>query len=305
MHNHVEITLPGEFGAGTLQDLDAAMKHLGIEGGTSAPKPQDLDTLKMAKSLSMTSEAGRKALVQAAHDKGGPLDHQDVRDVFDAFASEETKRIYGSANMVRDSNGNVNLYSPDLAKLWQESGIRYLRHGMKPNLETLKQMLLVDPDAGLLSSMERFKRGLFTQGASTGPDFVSGGADGVFTRLRAGDPKKGKDKDSESMAAGNQSWIVDIDPSELGRMDTYVFNGDNYGAAHTMTDRVKPDKAATLISQRLLSSGNEMMFQKSVSPKSWRRVRIQDGTRDEVIAEFKKHGVTEVNGIPLDQFFTD
>lgn len=298
-HNFVEIEIDGPADPKKLQEAVSKL----VPGGLAKPKAEDLDAMRMARALNYTSENGRRTLHEAALEKKAPLTSKEIKAIFDLYADPDTVKIAETAKLVRNGDGGLTLHSDHLVEMWQRQGVKWVRQGMSPELHRLEQILGVD-SAGLLSSNERYKRGLFLAGGSTSADIRTGGADGVFARLKTTDPKK-KDKESESMSGGTSAWIIEIDPAVLGRLDAYVFNGDNYGAAGVTAERDNINEIAHITTNRTVSGSNEVVSKKAIPPEFFRRVRIQSGSRSQVIEAMRKKGLTEINGVPLEEFFTE
>jgi hypothetical protein len=174
-----------------------------------------------------------------------------------------------------------------------DAGVSWVVHSSSADGSALEQILIQDPKSGLLASRERFQRGLIFRGMSTERDFETGGADSMFVRLRTGNVG----------TEAHGRWTFQIDPSELGRLDSYFFNEDNYGRAADLASRQTVDQIQHTVRNNHLSSSNEMMLQRQVSAGSIRRIIARDPSdRKALLDKLKAAGVTEFNGIPIEEF---
>lgn len=176
---------------------------------------------------------------------------------------------------------------------YQRDGSIFLTHSVY-NPDTLVSIL----KNGLLSSHERFKRGIFTTGMSTEQDFNTGGADSVFIRAV---PEQAEDYD---MSFYNAHLL--INPQVLDRTDWYAYNFDSYGTTDPSIFDSRPSPEQFFAAQRqYFSSGNEIMMRRGIPPEMISGVVIGDEyTRTNIIANLQAAGIQEVNGVPLDQFIT-
>lgn len=289
MHNAVEVRLPMP------DDLQEGYRHfarvmqkLGVDV-TKGPNKRAIDTWKKAKLMSVT-EGAREDL--AALRSRGPL---KVNELWERHATPELRELLEDVQLREVSPGKVAPYSPKLAQQLKDSGATHLvHHSSADAVELLEQVLVKDGQNALLSSRERYNRGLFFRGMSTSTDFETGGADSVFTRMRRGAPEA---------SAGVQ---FEIDPGELGRLDAYMFNSDEFG--RTGPDHVRRRETLRGMidlaggSSRSLSSSNEIMFRHSIPVSSVRRIQVPSGARARVLQMLDDAGVEQVNGIPVSDF---
>lgn len=114
--------------------------------------------------------------------------------------------------------------------------------------------LLVEAGGQLASQVDRIRRGVPLVGSSVGPDFQSGGANYVFTRLSS---KAGNIK-------GHGAGFI-LKPQTAQRLDAFSYSGDRYGTVDR--DMQRSDRAADLEGMRRNARGssNETNFRDSVS----------------------------------------
>lgn len=298
-HNLVEMRFPGS-AEEAFEQAKQGFKRLGI----SPSRPSE-----------ETQQAYKRAAILAKLDPDSALEMKNLKDrsagsiakVWEKAIVRNPKlaQIEADATLREVAPGKHALYSEKLAQLYQDAGVTHLEHSMNPTqdgLETVRQILLQGPEGergGLLSSRTRYERGLFFQGQSTGRDFETGGADSVFTRVR-----------TTAGAPGYSQWTFEIDPKELGRIDAYAFNGDNYGAAGPKPElasgghaRKTAEEVMALARTASLAGDNELMLQGQIPATSIRRVVTRDNAlRKETLDLFRKAGVTTYNGIPIEEF---
>lgn len=114
--------------------------------------------------------------------------------------------------------------------------------------------LLVEAGGQLASQVDRIRRGVPLVGSSVGPDFQSGGANYVFTRLSS---KSGH-------ITGHGAGFI-LKPQVAQRLDAFSYSGDRFGTVDR--DMQRKDRAADLDAMRRNAGGsaNETNFRDSVS----------------------------------------
>lgn len=297
-HNLVEMRFPGTPKDAMEQALQG-FRRLGIKA--ERPSAEILLSQKRAAIMAKLDPDSARELKSLKDRSAKSLSAVWEKSV---LRNPKLAEIEADAELRQIGHGKQALYSNTLAKMYQDAGVTFLEHDMNPGshkdgLEAVRQIVIQSGGQGLLSSRERYQRGLFVEGQSTSRDFETGGADSVFTRLRT---VSGTDKRSQ--------WTFELDPSELGRLDTYAFNGDNYGAAgpnpkHAMggLERQTAAELMELARRRQLSHSNELMLQRQVPASSIRRIVAKDGTiRKETLELFKQAGLTHYNGVPIEEF---
>ncbi len=287
-HNVVEM----RFEATNAQAMAQAQKGFDLLGiGTAAPSAETLLAYKRAKILAYMDPDSAKEL-WALKERTPAA----VQGVWEKSVKRNPKlaAVAEDAELREVSPGHHALYSRKVAKELEEAGVQWVTHKSGSGPEVIEQVLAT-PEAGLLSSRERYQRGLFVEGMSTDEDFKTGGADSVFTRLQTTNPA--------DLQATYGRWTFQIDPSELGRLDAYAFNEDNYGKANAHESRETVSEMADIVRRGRLSGTNEVMFQRQVGRSSIRRVianTIPD--RDDLLKRLRARGVHEINGVPVDEF---
>ncbi len=180
--------------------------------------------------------------------------------------------------------GHSAFYSETQATLAKKQGITALTHEIA-NPEILANIL---DGTGLLSSRERFMRGIFTRGMSTTQDFNSGGASSVFTRMTK----------AKSIRGGYDVKVI-LKPETLGRTDWYAYSGDQYGT--TRASMVGNRSAVKELGRAANNGSNEVMFEHSISASDIDSVVVNFSTREELLAKLNKAGIKKIGGKPIEK----
>lgn len=174
---------------------------------------------------------------------------------------------------------------------YQKKGRIFLIHSVyrSENLVSILQN-------GLLSSQERFNKGIFTTGMSTERDFGTGGADYVFIRAV---PESAGDQ-----AVHFYSAYLLINPEVLNRTDWFAYHYDSYGTTEPQSFDVRPSPEDFLTSQReFFTPGNEIMMRRGIPTEMISGVVVDDEySKSNIITNLQEVGIKEVNGVPLDKF---
>ena len=132
---------------------------------------------------------------------------------------------------------------------------------------------------GLMSSHERYRRGLLIDGLSTMKDFNDGGADNVFTRTIVDGSQPYWDLDGQIYT---DEYYLIIGPEVYDRTDWYAYSDDHFGATHehSFAQRQSPDN----LFQDQLNEGfrgrNEQMFRTGIASQTFRGLACKDRPDD-------------------------
>lgn len=193
------------------------------------------------------NDPGTKALladVGAQIKLGRPLEMSDLR-----VYTEPDGRVF------------IGLSDEAAKALAKAQGITHYRHNISGHL----QDMIAHPVNGLLSTDERWSRGILTTGMSSSTDMSIGSGDRVY--LRAG--------------SGSPHGTIVINPIALNRsLDSYSSNSDGFGGKH--------DKW----SQGYTTGNNETMYKGRIIPEMFGYVLVADP--DKLIKELKDKGVTMI-----------
>ena len=147
---------------------------------------------------------------------------------------------------------------------------------------------------GLMSTTERFSRGVVRNGISSVLDIDSGGADNVFTRIMNAE-QRGK----------IQNHAVVLKPEIFDRTDWYAYNVDSYGSTNEahFAGRLAPEEIfqRTMGDLKHYSADNEQMFRTGIGAEYIEAIEVDELDRDELLEGLHKKGLFEVNGRPIEE----
>lgn len=194
--------------------------------------------------------------------------------------------------------GHFTAVNPAQADEYRKLGVKYLFAGVG-SLESMVKILTGD---GLMSTLERFDRGILVSGASSAQDIESGGADYVFTRMVTKDA--GTTRIDHAFAAGQ--YQIQIDPQILERTDWFAYASDTYGntQSSSFTDRqYGEDLVKSLVRYgSSYATDNEVMFNRGISTESFSGILTQsEHARSELITALRDAGVKRIGGKSLEK----
>ena len=147
---------------------------------------------------------------------------------------------------------------------------------------------------GLMSTTERFSRGVVRNGISSVLDIDSGGADNVFTRIMNAE-QRGK----------IQNHAVVLKPEIFDRTDWYAYNVDSYGSTNEahFAGRLAPEEIfqRTMGDLKHYSADNEQMFRTGIGVDYIEAIEVDELDRDELLEGLREKGLSEVNGRPIEE----
>lgn len=147
---------------------------------------------------------------------------------------------------------------------------------------------------GLMSTTERFSRGVVKNGISSVLDIDSGGADNVFTRIMNAE-QRGK----------IQNHAVVLKPEIFDRTDWYAYNVDSYGSTNEahFAGRLAPEEIfrRTMGDLEHYSADNEQMFRTGIGVDYIEAIEVDELDRDELLEGLREKGLSEVNGRPIEE----
>ena len=147
---------------------------------------------------------------------------------------------------------------------------------------------------GLMSTTERFSRGVVKNGISSVLDIDSGGADNVFTRIMNAE-QRGK----------IQNHAVVLKSEIFDRTDWYAYNVDSYGSTNEahFAGRLAPEEIfqRTMGDLKHYSADNEQMFRTGIGVDYIEAIEVDELDRDELLEGLHEEGLFEVNGRPIEE----
>lgn len=232
-----------------------------------------------------------------AYDEGvellteGDLEMGIISKLEKEFSKKDIDTILKGYKEYEVNSSYYTLKMPDIVtEKFKEKGGLFLFHSVAT--EDNLPFILKD---GLLSTKERFGRGLLTNGMSSFEDIKTGGADNVFVRIVT------KHEDSLDMSPAGK---ITIDLDELSRTDWYAYNTDRFGT--TEISALKGRRNAFDHIKGLTDSysgDNEIMLRNGISPKAFKHfIAYDEQDRQQIIDKLTRAGITEFNGKPISEF---
>lgn len=276
-------------GAADARAAKSMLERLGLADLTTTPTAEAEAIL--AKSRLVWQHAPRRA----AELNG--LTGQALSDKLDLILEEAglTKRV-GRLTMKKVFDGYQTLVEEGVGKEYEKAGLRYVWAGVKD----ARSVVNVVKGKGLMATNTRCRYGMNFTGASPADDMASGGSDSVFTRIGV---KTSSPKRFDDCYMGRYYRII-IDPREMERTDWYAYTSDSYGT--TAEDEFLSRPTPVDFIKGMATSyrhGNEIMFRQGIAKESFTGISCQsEALRAQLLEEFKQAGITDVNGIPVEDF---
>ena len=211
---------------------------------------------------------------------------------------EQEKEIVSSLKREEVAPGYYTFVESGRSKKMEEIAPFLLSHSIYGD-DSLSKMIKA---GAILSSHERYRRGLLVHGSSTPADLRVGGGDGVFLRMCA-DKENGVSL-SGSFSLFQHSTLI-FDNSILDRTDSYCYRSDTFGATNegNFLGRVTPEELLyTQIINGSLNS-NEIIFQHGIFFDKVREVVVySEAHKQSMIENLMSNNIFKVNGKSLDDF---
>jgi hypothetical protein len=177
-------------------------------------------------------------------------------------------------------------------------GVRALM--MKIDDENLSKIM---SSTGLMSSAERYKRGVLITGPSSDKDFQTGGADYVFTRA-INEEAIDRDRSFDEFFPYFDSATLIIDPEQFDRLDWFAYHSDNCGSTQeNIYDKRPTAEEFFKKEQSHFHDGNEVMFKRGIPREAIQAAVVNNGTqKDKLVTQLRNRGIKEINGKPVEDF---
>lgn len=173
------------------------------------------------------------------------------------------------------------------------------RYAVYHDLRDVNSICNIIRAGGLLSTHERYRRGLLLDGLSSGRDLETGGADSVFTRTvtEAGI--------AHSMVLGFDSYsAIVFDASLFDRTDWYAYEDDRYGTTDPTEftpHRQSPEQLLTKQRDAGFRATNEQMFRTGIGVESMRAIACRSsGWQEKTRDAFAAGGIAEIGGVSVE-----
>lgn len=283
----------------TTKDPEAAMRafesatsRIGVKDAHKTPSTADVELATKARLIAKFKPELLNRF--ALRDNTGAL----LADEFDKMAKRNPamRKALKDAKEVEAYHGHTTMHSQALADEIKKNGIVELYHDASSSLPPELAADIIS-ESGLMSSRSRYDAGIFTSGMSTGTDFGTGGADGAFVRATKRD-----------VTPSGYGYRFVIDANEMGRLDWWAFDHDNYGhSGYTDWHRYVGAKRRTSVDgfKENLQSGNEIMFPGGIKPSAIKRMYTSRENRTRIIETLKARGITEINGKKVEEFILE
>lgn len=229
----------------------------------------------------------------------GSVKQQEIDKIL-AKAGLDDKRIQGMT--LKEVFPGYSTYVDDAALMeYKKAGLTHVWVGV----DSADSMVAICKSDGFTATNYRITAGMKKCGASPAADMRSGGADNVFTRLGCK-----VDMDYQMSFLGEDYRVI-ISPEVMNRTDWYAHRGDSYGVAKLDDPRWKKRLGTTEFIKSETGStydftcSNEILFRHGIGTDQFVGISCQDECRRQILLEkFKDAGVTEFNGVPIDEFVT-
>lgn len=276
--------------------MDSIFDRAGLKALTA--DPTDADELLLKKSrIAWQRDPQGMAKIEAERLKGTRhatddwmekrIDRILAKDkITDArVAKMELQEVFPGYSTYVDAGAQMEYRKAGLTHIWA-------------GVDSADSVVAICQSDGFTATNYRITSGMKKCGASPGADMHTGGADSVFTRIGVA----GSKQNYNSSYLGDTYRVI-IDPNELNRTDWYAYDYDNYGNARDdLPDRLHPVDFIKKMKSKY-KGGNEIMFRHGISTENFVGISCQDdNARAMLLESFKDAGITEYNGIPIEDF---
>lgn len=169
------------------------------------------------------------------------------------------------------------------------AGVRAFHQLHSEDPETIYSILTL----GMMSTIERYTRGMITDGLSSHADINSGGGDGVFTRINY--------KDRIGVKKGA---LIVFKPDIFDRTDWYCYSRDAYGTTEEdlFVTRRSPESFFSDPSHSLyFPPTNEQVFRCGIGANYIEEIQVSPFVYEEIITKLKLMGLEGVGGKPIEK----
>lgn len=179
---------------------------------------------------------------------------------------------------------------------YRKAGLEYVWAGVRSK----ESVIAVIKGGGMQATKRRMANGFMGNGSSMSSDINTGEADSVFTRIATRGANKKNTTYFESYCSGEYQII--FKDSVMARTDWYAFTYDNFGDVRDISGT---DSALDFVKKmnRSYKQDNEIMFRNGIPLKDIAGIDTNNHARKDILIDaLEREGITEVNGIPLDEF---
>lgn len=250
--------------------VEAAFHKLTLDGAMGRPDQKAIDAYKTARFRWFhrleEEDAFTRHKKEFKKNTGMEINqHLKVEEVFPGYSTVVDE---GATDILESENGPIVLFSTIY------------------NYQNLPSVL----KNGMLSSHERYKRGIQVNGSSTDDDFRTGGADSVFIRTMVGE------------TANSGTLAIVYETSILDRTDWYAYRDDNYGTTDPVAFASRPSPRDFFGNRENLRLSNELMFRRGIPPEMIKGIYTEyEEEKVNLIRELERNGITQFRGKPLSE----
>ncbi|MFO0726235.1 MAG: hypothetical protein U1E65_20795 [Myxococcota bacterium] len=284
----VRIELSGDDKKCTEQ-LQGVVNTLGLQYVFAPPTAKSKQLNLLMRALWQADNAAATKLSK------GDLDKLKVEDLYASLkhAGFSEERIAG-LRYQEVFPGHFTVVDPAQAQAMVDAGARYL-YSTVTTPEHVHSIL----EHGQKSSMQRYKDGVIIDGMSTAADFVTGGGQGVFTRLV-----------TQNAIYNQETWTGRTykllqNAAQLGRTDWYGWDGDYFGRRWDLKTNTNFGTALVkkIDADGTYQSTNELIFTAGNRPQNIDRVIATSAEdRVELLKYLQEKNYQPHNGLSREEF---
>lgn len=274
--------------------MQAALEAAGLEETAQDSTPQSRELYNQLRVLWQSDPEAAQEFADVSLDS-----RQARKDVTEALKKAGVDADQAANMPTREVfPGHFTTMNPGQGDKYRDMGVQYLFSGVRK----AEQVVAILEGDGLMSTRERYARGMLIEGASSAADLASGGADYVFTRMVT-DAAKNKTF-SSSFASGSYQLVYNTDV--LDRTDWFAYTKDTFGSTRDLDKFTAREYGQELVDSMATggfsgyATSNEVMFQTGLPNRDIQGIfaSTEDGKKA-LIEALEAKGITELNGKPL------
>ncbi len=277
---------PRKDGETMAQLLDKA----GLRNLASNPTAQD--ELRMKK-IRLAWQRDPKAYEKARHLTGAKQD-----EAIDKILAKQKITAERAAGLkaVEVFPGYTTLVDPAALQEYKKAGLTHVWAGVTD----ADSVVAICKSDGFSATNRRILTGMKKCGASPGRDMETGGSSGVFTRIGVS-----TDKRYSNSFLGDDYRVI-LHPDVMTRTDWWAHVSDEFGEARSdspvFQKRLSPVGFIKEM-KKGYTSGNEIIFREGISKDSFIGISCEtEQHKTDLLNAFRNAGVTEMNGVPIEDF---
>lgn len=188
-----------------------------------------------------------------------------------------------------DSHGQSKFFYSDeaVAKLQAYTKVSGFKHNLMGSGTASEQFfaMITGAQPGLLSTYQRWTHGIHASGMSSSSDMASGAGDFMYTKVL---------HSTTGLSEGGNSVGINA-KAALKRIDVY---GNQHDAGNGQHSTGSPSAF-----DLMKGTPYEIQFKHSIPLSEWSHINISsEAERQKLIKRLTEHGITKINGIPLENF---